>query len=217
MARTSSARAELLDTAERLFAERGIAGVSLREIGAAAGQRNNSAAQYHFGTRDGLVDAIFDARMSHIDEHRRAMLDDLETTGSLDDVRALCKAFVYPLASSLLSTGGESWYARFLAQVVFDPDFELLARRRYPVTAGLRRIIDLLDVALGDTPSAVRSDRLRLASMLVVHALADRERGPGPAPTLLAAELVDAMVAIFSAPVSDTVRHELRAATRQRA
>src|SRR5919204_126196 len=34
MARTSSARAELIDTAERLFAERGIAAVSLREIGA---------------------------------------------------------------------------------------------------------------------------------------------------------------------------------------
>lgn len=215
MARASSARADLLDTAERLFAERGIAGVSLREIGAAAGQRNNSAAQYHFGTRDGLVDAIFEARMAPIDQRRRALLDELEANDALDDVPALCEVFVHPLASSLLSNDGESWYARFLAHVVFDPGFELLARRRHRVTAGLRRVIDLLDAALADVPAAVRADRLRLSSTLVVHALADRERGPGPAPALLAAELVDAMVAVLTAPVSDTVRRELRAADRR--
>jgi AcrR family transcriptional regulator len=217
VARTSSARADLIDTAERLFAERGIAAVPLREIGAAAGQRNNSAAQYHFGTRDGLVDAIFDTRMAPIDQHRRAILDELEASDSLGDVRALCEAFVHPLAASLLSRDGESWYARFLAQVVLDPEFELLARRRHPVTAGLRRVIDLLDHALPDVPVELRGHRLQLASTLVVHALADRERTPGPAPALLAAELVDAMVAILTAPVSETVHRELRAANRRSA
>jgi AcrR family transcriptional regulator len=207
----------LIDTAERLFAERGIAAVSLREIGAAAGQRNNSAAQYHFGTRDGLVDAIFEARMAPIDQQRRSMLDDLEASDALDDARALCEAFVHPLAASLLSRDGESWYARFLAQVVFDPDFELLARRRYPVTSGLRRVIELLNAALPHVSTNVRNDRLRLASTLVVHALADRERATGPAPSVLAAELVDAMVAILTAPVSETVQRELRAASRRRA
>jgi AcrR family transcriptional regulator len=218
VARTSSARQELIDTAERLFAERGIAGVSLREIGAAAGQRNNSAAQYHFGTRDGLVDAIFEARMAPIDQHRRAMLDDLEAAGHLDDIRALCEAFVHPLAASLLSHDGVSWYARFLAQVAFDPEFELLGRRRHPVTTGLRRVIGLLDGAMYDLPPAIRAERLRLAASLVVHALADRERAQeGSSPALLAAHLVDAMVAIVTAPVSDTVRTELRAATKRRA
>src|SRR5205823_9358327 len=152
----------MIAVAERLFAERGIEAVSLREIGAAAGQRNNSAAQYHFGTRDGLVDAIFEARMAPIDQHRRVMLDELQASDSLSDMRALCEAFVHPLAASLLSRDGESWYARFLAQVVLDPDFELLARRRHPVTSGLRRVVDLLRTALADLPQAVRDDRMRL-------------------------------------------------------
>ena len=64
--RTVRAREAMIRAAERLFSERGIEAVSLREVGAVAGQRNNSAAQYHFGTREGLVDAVepvFGARL----------------------------------------------------------------------------------------------------------------------------------------------------------
>lgn len=52
--------------AERLVGERGIAALSLREAAGSAGARNNSAAQYHFGTEDGLIDAIFELRMGTI-------------------------------------------------------------------------------------------------------------------------------------------------------
>ena len=61
---SDATRLQLLATAERLFAERGIAGVSLREIGAAAGQRNNSATQYHFESKHGLVLALCEHRPS---------------------------------------------------------------------------------------------------------------------------------------------------------
>ena len=64
-------RERMVRAAERLFAERGINAVSMREVAAAAGQLNNSAVRYHFGSRDGLVDAIFRYRMSRIDERRR--------------------------------------------------------------------------------------------------------------------------------------------------
>jgi AcrR family transcriptional regulator len=51
---------QIVLAAERLFAERGLDGVSLREIGAAVGNANNSAVQYHFGSKDQLVRAIFE-------------------------------------------------------------------------------------------------------------------------------------------------------------
>lgn len=79
---SSGTRRRLIEEAERLFAVRGFAGVSLREIGVAAGARNNSAAQYHFGDRQGLVDAVFDHRMAAINERRLALLATLDTSAA---------------------------------------------------------------------------------------------------------------------------------------
>jgi AcrR family transcriptional regulator len=215
------ARERMIDAAERLFAERGINGVSLREIGAAAGQRNNSAAQYHFESKAGLVDAIFQARMAPIDEQRRALLDQVETAKRQGDLRALVEALVYPLASALAQTNGVSWYARFLAQVVFEPGFEMFAPERSHVTAGLERLIARFHRRLDHIPGPIRTQRIALASNLLVHALADyertqhaRRRGRANTLTLLAADLVDVIVALLDAPVSSETKTELRAAKR---
>jgi AcrR family transcriptional regulator len=213
----------MIAVAERLFAERGIEAVSLREIGAAAGQRNNSAAQYHFGSRNGLVDAIFEARMAPIDRRRRAMVAEVEAAGATTDLRALCESFVVPLAEAETETES-SWYARFLAQVVFDPGFDLLAKRRLAVTTGLRQVIALLNACLGHLPPALRAERLVLAGTLVVHGLANRERAGGeaeaagatPSPVFVA-DLVDAMVGVLSAPASPQTTRALRASTRRSA
>ena len=66
-------RRRLIETAERLFAEHGPDGVSLRQISAAAGQSNNFAVQYHFGTREGLLDAIVAHRLPRIDAIRATL------------------------------------------------------------------------------------------------------------------------------------------------
>ena len=70
--------------AERLFAEHGIEGVSLRQIGAAAGNGNNSAVQYHFGTKDRLVHAVFEYRLPRLRERRDLLLAERRP----DDLRA---------------------------------------------------------------------------------------------------------------------------------
>src|SRR5688572_22207197 len=93
MARGDAARAALVESAERLFAERGIEGVSLRDVSKAAGQRNNSAAQYHFDDRHGLVAAVYEHRMRRVDARRHAFLAALDEL----DVRGLVEATVIPL------------------------------------------------------------------------------------------------------------------------
>ncbi|MEE2045897.1 helix-turn-helix domain-containing protein, partial [Nocardiopsis tropica] len=56
--RVAATRETILSAAERLFAEHGMAGVSNRQIGQEAGQGNNTAVTYHFGSKEGLVRAI---------------------------------------------------------------------------------------------------------------------------------------------------------------
>ena len=61
-----------MSAAERLFAERGMYAVSNRQISEAAGQGNNAAACYHFGTRTDLLRAIESKHRAPIEELRRA-------------------------------------------------------------------------------------------------------------------------------------------------
>ena len=150
MTAPASSRDRMIRAAERLFAERGIAGVSLREIAVTAGQRNNSAVAYQFGSRQGLLEAVFEYRMTRIDERRRAML---VAAGANPDLRTLVEAFVYPLAESLGYEDGVSWYARFLRQVVFEPEFDVFAPARREFCGGLHAVIVGLSLRLADLPT----------------------------------------------------------------
>src|SRR5262249_52165267 len=71
--RGDATRMVILTAAEELFAQRGIAAVPLRDIGVAAGQKNNVAVQYHFGDREGLVREIMTYR-ALISERRRVQM-----------------------------------------------------------------------------------------------------------------------------------------------
>ena len=95
--RGGQTRGVLLRTAAKLFAERGPENVSLNEITRAAGQRNASALQYHFGGREGLLRAILQPRLAAVDLRRSAILDSLENENAID-VRGLARALVEPLA-----------------------------------------------------------------------------------------------------------------------
>src|SRR3954468_1858537 len=92
-----AARRTLVETAERMYAERGINGVSLRQIGAAAGQLNTSAARYHFGSKVGLINAVFEQRMGPINALRMEMIDATQADAEVRSVRRLVEAFVLPL------------------------------------------------------------------------------------------------------------------------
>ncbi|MEV4184882.1 TetR family transcriptional regulator, partial [Streptosporangium canum] len=78
MTRLAGTRERLIAAAEELFSTRGIGTVSLNEIVRAAGARNATALQYHFGDRAGLLRAVLDKHTRDVDERRHAMLDAYE-------------------------------------------------------------------------------------------------------------------------------------------
>ena len=71
----------ILDSAERLFAEQGFAGASMRAITTAAGA-NLAAVNYHFGSKESLIDAVFARRLQPINRERLEWLDRLESAGN---------------------------------------------------------------------------------------------------------------------------------------
>src|SRR5690349_15397348 len=117
-------RAQLIAAAERLFAERGIEAVSLREINAAAEQRNATAIQYHFTDRDGLVRAILAKHHVPVEAERHALLDRYDAAhpdGTPGDLREVAGALVRPLALKLSDRDGGRAYLRIMAQLVNRP------------------------------------------------------------------------------------------------
>src|SRR5437879_4502618 len=82
--RGDATRHRILMTAEQLFAERGTTAVPLRDIGVAAGQRNNGVVQYHFGDRESLLREIIAVRAAVAEEIRVEMLADLSSHGQPD-------------------------------------------------------------------------------------------------------------------------------------
>lgn len=71
------ARAALLQSALRAFAHHGINGVSLRTVTAQAGQLNQSAIRYHFGGKEGLVQAVLEDVMARLAPHQAESLAQL--------------------------------------------------------------------------------------------------------------------------------------------
>lgn len=68
---------QILDTAERLFADRGIEAVSLRALTSEAGV-NLASVHYHFGSKETLVTEVFDRRVDRMNHERLAMLEEAE-------------------------------------------------------------------------------------------------------------------------------------------
>ncbi|MDF1722389.1 MAG: TetR/AcrR family transcriptional regulator [Minwuia sp.] len=166
-------REHLLLTAEKLLGERGINGVSLREITRVAGQRNASALHYHFGSRDGLIEAIFDKRMRLIDEERMRLIADMEADGRMSHVRGVAEAVAMPVAAFLWRKDGSANYIRFLTEVFLSPDINIddFVRGRYD--NGLRKVYGILQGLLPDVPEQVVRQRFVMMTRAGTFALAD--------------------------------------------
>lgn len=216
-ARGAAARLGMIEVAERLFAERGVNGVSLREIGTQAGQRNTAAARYHFGSKEALVDAVFRHRMEPINARRLAYLDELDRTGRGHEPRGLVEAFLHPLAETLGEPGAPSWYLRFCVHAGLMEGIAIADLSREEWTRGVHIVRTRLLARLDHLPEPLRAARWNLLAGYLGHALASREtlieEGRGdkltPRPVFLS-DLVDTAVALATAPASPDTAAQLR-------
>ncbi|POX36847.1 TetR family transcriptional regulator [Streptomyces sp. Ru73] len=170
--RAEGTREAILTVAERMFAEHGVFAVSNRQISEAAGQGNNAAVGYHFGTKTDLLRAIVRKHAAHIEELRREM--PAETGDSLD-VRDWVARLVRPSTDHLAELGSPTWFARFATQMMTDPVLrEVMTEETFgpPV----QQTLDGLNRCIPDLPLPVRIERGEMARHLLMHMLAERER-----------------------------------------
>ena len=197
-----STQEQLVRVGERLFAQHGLDGVSLRQIGVAAGNANNSAVQYHFGSKDQLVRAIFEYRLPRL-HARRALLIEQAPPGDL-------RAWVECQARAMLEQSelDDSHYAGFLTVLHQYGRSDVFDGLPEPFASNSRAYFDHLRSLLPHLADPLRGHRISRASNLVVHTAADRERareqGAPVLPFALELEsLVDGLVGFLQAPASD--------------
>ncbi|MGY4711665.1 TetR/AcrR family transcriptional regulator [Mycolicibacterium sp. CBM1] len=204
--RASLTREAILIAAERLFAEHGVFAVSNRQVSEAAGQGNNAAVGYHFGTKTDLVRAI---------EHKHAIPVELlreqrvDTMGPAPQLRDWVESLVLPLTDHLTALGNPTWYARFAAQVMADPAYQQTVTRDALALPALVKVLDGISRCLPDLPSNVRTQRNIMARNLLMHTCAEYERSLAEGSHLpltswrhAASGLVDAIVGLWLAPVT---------------
>jgi AcrR family transcriptional regulator len=162
----------ILEAAERLFGQHGLDGVSLRQIGVAAGSMNSSAVQYHFGTKEKLARAIFEHRLPVLELARAKLLAVAKRDGKLNDPRTLLSVMLLPIAEARDRDGRRS-YAAFLLGLRSEMKLRLEAHDLSPLTS---HISDLLESAAPNMPEDAYKRRFRHACDIFLSELLDIDR-----------------------------------------
>ncbi|QAY64339.1 TetR/AcrR family transcriptional regulator [Xylanimonas allomyrinae] len=201
MTRPAPAREVLLDAAERLFAEHGIADVSDRRVAEAAGQKNHSAVRYHFGDREGLLRALIERHLASLRDERVRLLEASESL--LGDVRSL----VLPVTSALAALPAPSWRARFMARAHYQAGIAELTQIGLGLGRLEREAGRSILARLHHLTPAIAHGRLTIMTGMVIMTCADVERatacdGTDPHWAGVGMFLADAITGMLQAPSS---------------
>jgi AcrR family transcriptional regulator len=204
----SGSALRLVLAAERLFAQHGIDGVSLRQIAVEAGSANNSAVHYHFGSKKGLIEAIFRHRLPQLISERRLLAARCDP----GDLRSRLEAHYLPVL--MLAEATDNHYVSFVEQLqrrevgLFLTDLPEEGRRSNDdFHRDLQQLLAHLDEPL-------RTMRIADAQRFCLHAAADREHAVAigaevPPFEVFVSSLLDGLTGFLSAPQSDTRVHRL--------
>ncbi len=124
-ARASGTRERILDTAERLFGDRGIVATSLRDITAEAGV-NVASVNYHFGSKHALLADVLERRLRPINQQRLALLDlaEAEAANGPLPLESVVRAFLRPPFERQRAWGAEaqSSFLRLVGRIHNETD-----------------------------------------------------------------------------------------------
>ncbi len=198
-----SAKEQILDAAETLFAEQGIEGVSLRSLTKQAGV-NLASVHYHFGSKEAVVKAAFTRRIRPVNQERLDRLDTLERAfGGKPAVEDVVEALFAPVVRLAQDPPGGRRFMRMCARFYCEPApyLETLFAEEFGT------LIRRFDLAFARAIPGLSRDELRtrihFAVGVMVHTMLDSGRNyrwRDCDPELLNSRgILDAMVAFVAA------------------
>jgi len=110
----------ILQAAENLFTDQGFGATSLRAITHRAGV-NLAAVNYHFGSKDALIEAVFSRRLGPLNRERLELLDALEASGEMVPLDRIVESFVGPALRMAHDPSGGPVFMRLLGQTISQP------------------------------------------------------------------------------------------------
>ena len=213
-ARAVDTRNKLMRAMEKLSAVKGSENVSVKELIEEAGQKNESVLQYHFGSKAGLLAAIHKARFTQTQVKRRKMLAECLAKNASPSVRDLCHLMVGPTFQLCKSDTGhrqwvEAWGAKNAALV--HPSLEEEAIDEGNSVQIIKSLFKSSLPHLDDTMFENRClNVIRFSKLSMSNQAREKAGFSGRKAELFLSNLVDLLVGMFKAEVSDETELCLR-------
>lgn len=164
-------KTRILDAAEELFAESGYQSTTLRQITAEAGV-NLAAVNYHFGSKEALLEAVFERRLIPLNKTRtkeiKAVIEEARAKDLRPQVNALMRGFIGPTLRVRDSGKG----ARNFIKLVAHSNIESSGLAQKLFFRHMGPLIHLLTKALAEALPGIPEGDLRWRFLFSIGAVA---------------------------------------------
>jgi len=154
----SDTKEQILNAAKSLFAQEGYRATSMRAITKRA-RVNLAAINYHFGSKEALLEAVFERHIKPINEVRLKRLklikDEARRLKRKPEVLEILRAYIEPTAHLKEVGKGGTNFGMLIGRAFIDPDEtvrKIFLRLMKPVT---QLMLELLGNALPELPKKV--------------------------------------------------------------
>ncbi len=161
----------ILDSAELLFAQNGIDGTSLRALTDHAGV-NLASVNYHFQSKDALVQAVLFRRLNPMNQRRMELLNHLLHTApdGRPQLEEILEAFYRPTVEAALASHREGRpITALIGRIYMEPGELMASQVRAMMSQVFSTFLDALHLALPDTPATVLMWRLHFSVGVISH------------------------------------------------
>lgn len=167
-------KTRILDCAEQMFARNGYSNTSMRALATAAGV-NLASANYHFGSKDKLLEAIIERRLLPLNQIRQerinAVLEQAQQQQASPLANDILKAFFEPTLEFRNSSLGARAFVSLVSRSLSEPDHAVRSCFLQFVKPNFQQLFEALQIALPHLPPDILKARLQLSVGTMSYAL----------------------------------------------